>query len=68
MKKLIKLVVVVVVVGVFTFSSNPVITKVRNFSVEKGKVLYEKAVNKSVEIAEINGKDGLKESIEKIAK
>ena len=40
MKKLIKFALLIVVLAIFTFSSNPTITKVRTFVVEKGKVVY----------------------------
>ena len=42
MKKLVKFAIVLVVLGIFAFSSNPTITKVRNFTVEKSKVLFAK--------------------------
>jgi len=46
MKKLIKLAILIVVLAVFAFSSNSHIVKARKFVAEKGKVLYEKGVEK----------------------
>ena len=46
MRKLIKLSILLVILAVFTFSNNPTITKVRDFSVEKGKVLFDKGIEK----------------------
>jgi hypothetical protein len=49
MKKLIKLTVLVAVLAIFAFSSNPTITKVRTFVVEKGKVVYADLTQKTKE-------------------
>ena len=46
MKNLIKLLILIVVLSIFTFSSNQTITKIRNFSSEKGKIVYEFLVDK----------------------
>ena len=46
MKNLIKLAILLIVLAIFAFSTNPTIEKVRNFTTEKGKVLYEKGVEK----------------------
>jgi hypothetical protein len=56
MKKLIRFAVVLVVVGIFAFSSNPTITKVRTFTVEKGKELFDKGVDKLEESGETGEK------------
>lgn len=45
MKKLIKLALILAVVAIFAFSSNPTITKVRTFVSEKGKELFEKGTD-----------------------
>ena len=45
MKKLIKFVLVVAVVAIFVFSSNPTITKARSFVGEKGKELFQKGTD-----------------------
>lgn len=45
MKNLIKLVILLVILAVFAFSSNPHIVKARTFAVNKGKVLFDKGVN-----------------------
>ena len=49
MKKLIKLALLIVVLAIFAFSSNPTITKARTFVSEKGKELYSKATDKAKE-------------------
>lgn len=46
MKKLIKLTILIVVLAIFAFSSNTYVVKARKFVAEKGKVLYEKGVDK----------------------
>jgi hypothetical protein len=56
MKKLIKFAIVLVVVGIFAFSSNPTITKVRTFTIEKGKSLFDKGVNELKESGETGEK------------
>lgn len=45
MKKLIKFTVLIAIVAIFSFSSNPVITKVRTVTIEKGKELFQKGVS-----------------------
>ena len=49
MKKLIKLTLLVAVLAIFAFSSNPTITKARTFVVEKGKVVYADLTQKAKE-------------------
>lgn len=49
MKKLIKLTVLIAVLAILAFSSNPTITKVRTFVVEKGKVIYADLTQKAKE-------------------
>lgn len=46
MKKLIKLAVLIVVLAVFSFSSNPYVVKARKFVIEKGKEFYDQGINK----------------------
>lgn len=45
MKRLIKLAVLIIVLLVLTFSSNPTIEKTRTLALRYGEVLYEKGVN-----------------------
>jgi hypothetical protein len=40
MKNFIKFTILLVVLGIFAFSSNPTITKVRTFTIENGKKAY----------------------------
>lgn len=49
MKRLIKLAVLIVILGVFTFSNNPIIEKGRNATLKFGRVLYEKGMDKMLE-------------------
>lgn len=46
MKNLIKLAVLLVVLAVFAFSTNPTIEKVKNFTLEKGEIVYNWGVEK----------------------
>jgi len=41
MRKLLKIIVMVIVVSIFTFSENSTVMSVRTFSYEKGKILYD---------------------------
>ncbi len=46
MKKLIKLAILIAILSIFAFSSNPIISKVRTFTLENGKNLYELVIDK----------------------
>lgn len=64
MKTLIKIVIIIACI-VFTFSSNTTITKVREFSYEKGKVVYDWGVDKALSLTD---NQESKEKISEIAK
>lgn len=66
MKKIIKTIIVVAIVSIFAFSSNPTIEKVRGVFLEKSGVLYETVIKKGSEYAEKNGNDKLQKGIEVI--
>lgn len=63
MKKIIKLTLLIVVLGVFMFSSNSTVEKVREYTLDKGEYLYEKAINKTSDLAK---NDDLKKGIESL--
>ena len=56
MKKLIRFAVVLVVVAIFAFSSNPMISKVRTLALEKAKVVFDNSVDKLEETGETGEK------------
>jgi len=58
MKKLIKFAVVLVVLAIFAFSSNPLITKARTFVAEKGSELFDKGITELKDTGDTGTKIG----------
>lgn len=46
MRKIIKILILLVALAIFAFSSNSYITKARTFTMKNGKTLYEYGINK----------------------